>query len=102
MIRVSTVYRPIPETTNVKVSRKQSVLGNPFYMANESMRDEVCDKFEAYFNTEIKKVGSDFHMEMVRLYKIAKQHDLTLQCHCHPKRCHADTIKNFLDSMLSK
>ena len=34
----------------VKVDRS-SVLGNPFYMGNESQRDKVCDKYEAYFKT---------------------------------------------------
>ena len=32
----------------VRVDRA-SVLGNPFYMQNESQRDTVCNQYEFYF-----------------------------------------------------
>lgn len=47
---------------DVRVNRK-SILGNPFYMKDESKRDEVCDKYEEYFNANIV-MNDDFHKEM--------------------------------------
>lgn len=101
MIKVSTVRRPIANSTNVKVDRT-SVLGNPFFMKNEIMRNEVCDKFEVYFKKKMEERNNPVHTEMLRLYHIAAKGDLTLQCHCAPRRCHADTIKKFLDIHLNK
>ena len=84
----------------VKVDRS-SVLGNPFYMADESQRDKVCDKYEAYFKENIQNTESAFYKEIERLYKILKKHGkLELFCWCAPKRCHAETIKNYLEAKL--
>jgi hypothetical protein len=80
----------------VKVDRS-SVLGNPFYMATENQRDEVCLKYETYFK---KKLDSDvrFREELRRLYRIHRDYGkLELFCWCAPKRCHAETIKKFLE-----
>ena len=94
----------------VRVDRT-SVLGNPFRMASESDRDQVCKEYEAYFFNMLcreKKSGlSDtkaraFVQELRRLYKLAKTHGkLELFCWCAPKRCHAETIKQFLDLHLT-
>lgn len=81
----------------VKVDRS-SVLGNPFYMASESARDEVCDKYEKYFNEQIK-TNARFKLELDRLcttYKVFGK--LELYCWCAPKRCHAETIKRYIES----
>lgn len=83
----------------VKVDRS-SVLGNPFYMASENQRDEVCNKYEAYFN---KKMDTDtrFREEVRRLYRIYRTYGtLELFCWCAPKRCHAETIKKFLEKYI--
>ncbi|MCP4354667.1 MAG: hypothetical protein GY793_03340 [Proteobacteria bacterium] len=37
------------------------------------------------------------------LYKLVKRgKNILLLCHCHPKRCHADTIKTFLEEQLTE
>lgn len=94
----------------VRVDRT-SVLGNPFYMRSENYRDEVCDKYESYFNDMLKRSkhsGSSnvkakvFVQELRRLYKIARTYGkLELFCWCAPKRCHAETIKRFLEKHLN-
>ena len=94
----------------VRVDRT-SVLGNPFRMASESDRDRVCNEYEAYFFDMIrrsKKSGLSnikakvFVQELRRLYKLAKTHGkLDLFCWCAPKRCHAETIKQFLELYLT-
>lgn len=110
---------------DVRVDRA-SILGNPFHMPNESQRDRVCDLYERYFTVLIrrdtlgflslpseylpqyKKLGFvDFRIqfmnELYRLYKIAKTYGkLRLFCWCAPKRCHAETIKTFLEFYLNK
>ena len=81
----------------VKVDRS-SVLGNPFYMANESKRDDVCDRYEAYFKSVIQNTESAFYKELERLYTILKKHGkLELFCWCAPRRCHAQTIKKYIE-----
>lgn len=97
MIRIKNLRNEKPtQIWQVKVDRS-SVLGNPFYMATENQRDEVCRKYEEYFN---KKIESDirFREELRRLYKIHRDYGkLELFCWCAPKRCHAETIKKFLE-----
>ena len=57
----------------VKVDRS-SVLGNPFYMANESQRDKVCDKYETYFNWIMQMKSSAFYKEVGRLLSLLKKY----------------------------
>lgn len=75
---------------------RASVVGNPFYMANESKRNEVCDKYEAYFNEQIKtnKAFRQYLESMLKALRTYKKIDL--YCWCYPKRCHAETIQNWL------
>ena len=77
---------------DVRVDRA-SILGNPFRMENEGRRDEVCDKYEAYFNKSFNE-NTRFRnavMDLVKTYR--KYGQLRLFCWCAPKRCHADYIK---------
>lgn len=83
----------------IKVDRS-SVLGNPYYMNGESMRDKVCDDYEKYFNVLIKNNNRALN-ELRKIYKIAKVNDVALGCWCYPKRCHAEVIKAFLDKFLT-
>jgi hypothetical protein len=99
MVSVGRVGRDVEGVINIKIGRG-TPLGNPFYMADESMRDEVCDKYEAYFHAEVKKQGA-FRDEVIRLYKLVKSgKSINLQCYCAPKRCHGHTIKAFIESFL--
>jgi len=79
---------------------RPSPLGNPFPMQNESQRDEVCDKYKAWFDKQVKDNNPIVMNELRRLYTIAKVGDLKLGCFCAPKRCHGDTIKAFLETYL--
>ena len=84
----------------IRVDRS-SVLGNPFYMSNESMRDEVCDKYQQYFDKKVtEKTDDAFMNELRRIYKLAKHNKVYLACWCAPKRCHAETIKAFIEQYL--
>ena len=84
----------------IRVDRT-SVLGNPFYMHTEAERDKVCNEYEAYFNKKVtEKTDIAFMNELRRIYKLAKEHDICLACWCAPKRCHAETIKKFIEKYL--
>lgn len=86
----------------VRVDR-QSVLGNPFYMQNESFRDDVCNKYQAYFEKKIANNNTVFLNELYRLANIAiKYGKLELFCWCAPRRCHAETIKTFLENFITE
>lgn len=97
MIYVGRVGKLRNNCVNVRVDR-QSPLGNPFYMKNESMRDEVCRQYAVYFAEQVN-VDSDVRRmfeQILAAHKLGK--DINLQCHCAPKRCHADTIKAWLEA----
>ena len=62
--------------------------GNPFFMANESKRDEVCDKFETFILAS---------PELIAAVK-AELRGKNLVCWCSPARCHADTLLRIANS----
>ena len=91
----------------IKIDRS-SVLGNPFFMSDESKRNEVCDKYETYFDTivcnymnsahELTMKENAFVVELSEILRTAKEHDIALACWCFPKRCHGETIKKFIEN----
>ena len=86
----------------VRVDRA-SVLGNPYYMENETQRDKVCDLYGAYFKENIQDPNSAFYQEIQRLYSILKEYrKLELYCWCAPKRCHAESIKKYLENLYAQ
>jgi hypothetical protein len=83
----------------VRVDR-ESILGNPFPMQKESERDAVCDDYAQYFVEKLKR-DEAFKNELRRLYLLHKKYQkLELFCWCTPKRCHAETIRNFLNNYI--
>lgn len=74
-----------------------TVVGNPFYMKDESKRDEVCDKYEEYFEKQ-RVENVDFLAYLTKLVlTYAAYGKLNLFCWCAPKRCHAETIKKYVE-----
>ncbi len=81
---------------DVKVDRS-SVLGNPFYMRHESERDNACDQYQEYFRKKVESTGA-FRQEIDRLCSLYAEHDkLNLFRWCAPNRCHAETIKAYIE-----
>lgn len=81
---------------DVRVDRK-SPLGNPFFMKYESERDLVCEKYKEWFHEEL--FDSVIQAELAILYDLlVKYGKLNLFCWCFPKRCHAETIKKYLEN----
>jgi len=97
MITIKSLRNERPKNTwDVKVDRS-SILGNPFLMRDEALRNHVCDLYKEYFD---KKESISFKNELSRLAQIHKKYNkLNLFCWCAPRRCHADTIKEFLEEV---
>lgn len=77
---------------------RPSPLGNPFYMSNESMRDFVCNKYEDWFKNKIAEQDPVVMAELQKIASIGKDKPMKLICYCAPKRCHADTIADYLNN----
>lgn len=75
--------------------------GNPFPMSSEDERDKVCEEYQEYFDNNII-TDAKLNMLMETLLETAKYTDITLVCFCHPKRCHTETIKTWLDTKLKE
>lgn len=98
MVKVVNKYK---ESNHVYCGRG-SALGNPFPMKNENQRDEVCDKYKDYFYQEVVvKKNEKMLKELRNIYKFAKKGNVNLGCFCAPKRCHCDTIKEFIDGHMN-
>lgn len=95
MITIHNLRRVKPRHPyDVRVDRA-SILGNPYFMADESERDKVCDEYNNWF--EYEKDGK-LKSELLRIRTILQEHgQLRLFCWCAPKRCHAETIKKWLE-----
>ena len=87
------------EVYDIRVDRFNKVLGNKFIMKSEQDRDLVCKKYEQWFNEQIELKNELVLNELRRIYRImVKYSKLNLWCWCAPKRCHAETIKSFLEN----
>ena len=60
--------------------------GNPFILGQDGNRDEVCEKYAIYFDLK-----TSLHDSVKDLKGKA------LGCHCYPKRCHGDHLKEVAD-----
>ena len=66
---------------------RRTQFGNPF---KNGSRDSQCDRYQAYFDERIIE-DEDFKTAVLLLK------GQTLYCWCAPKRCHAETIANWLN-----
>ncbi len=73
-----------------------SIFGNPFILGRDGERDEVCDKFDEWFEFLIK---SKFVKDQLKQMKNKR-----LGCFCKQTdeevRCHVDTIARYIDNNL--
>ena len=81
------------EAWHVRVDRT-SRFGNPFVMTKVQTRDAVCDGFEEYMQSLLG--GGDKRFEP--LLELASRYGkVSLFCWCAPKRCHAESIKRYIE-----
>ena len=87
----------------MRVDRSNRILGNRFYMRDESERDYVCDMYRSWLFKKIIDKDEMVCNELKRLKNIyLKYNKLNLFCWCAPKRCHAESIKYVLELSLRK
>lgn len=79
---------------------RSTPLGNPFYMLSEFQRDEVCDRFHDYFHENLNPDNAPpaFLTYLDQIMKAACESDIRLGCWCAPKRCHCQTIADYINS----
>lgn len=87
---------PLPGVRRVYVGRP-SPLGNPFVIGPNGSRDDVVSKYRAWL--EGHRNDADVKAELLKLYGMAQRGPLELICWCAPQSCHADVIKEALESM---
>ena len=102
MIRIVNIrnYKAVAGERLIKVDRT-SALGNPFFMKDESHRDEVCEQYKDYFYRQLVK-SPDTFQQILDIATISLEEDVALACWCYPKRCHAETIKEYIEEVLYK
>ena len=72
-IKIGKVNQNLPNYISIRCDRK-TVLGNPFFMHNESQRDMVCDKYKTWLENRDAEYGA--------------VHDML-----NDKRCHTESIR---------
>ena len=84
---------------DMKVDRSSPV-GNPYPIKGSYMhRDRVCNMYEKDFGRQMQ--NPYFEAYINSLINIYKRHGkLRLFCWCAPKRCHAETIKRFIENVV--
>jgi hypothetical protein len=72
-------------------------------MDGESERDKACDQYEQYFaqNLNPDYAPPGFLEYLDQICQAAEKGDITLGCWCAPKRCHCDTIKDYVELSLA-
>lgn len=76
---------------------RESPVGNPFVLCQEPQRDVVCDKYDVWFNKGSYVGDKYFEAYLKRLVWTYKEYGVVnLFCWCYPKRCHGETIANYI------
>jgi hypothetical protein len=77
---------------------RPTCLGNPWKMGSEKDRHEVCDLYDNWLRRKIVEKDKEILSALDKLDTVLRKSGyLILQCHCAPKRCHADSIKKILE-----
>lgn len=72
-------------------------VGNPFHMVSEAQRNYVCDAYELYFYNMVSSEGTTFNAYVKAMQQLYEEYgQLRLFCSCAPKRCHAETIRDYI------
>lgn len=99
-IQVKDMHRDKPKYAwDFRVDRSSPV-GSPYRIPDDGTRQMVCDKYEAWFeqHKDDPEVATYLH-QMVDAYKLYG--GVNLFCWCVPLRCHAATIKAWLEEQLN-
>ena len=108
MIKVINIHKEknYSQTNYVYVGRKH-ILGNPFVLQKESDRQKVIKQYRKWLINIINKKHSEKYIAFLKIvdkaYQLKQQGKvLILGCHCKPKACHADTLKEQIEKAIQK
>lgn len=96
---------------NVFYVGRGSALGNPYtsIQGRETKAEFVVDSrkesiecFREYLLKSIENKDKNICDMLNQIYKLALKSDVYLSCYCKPKSCHADIIKEVLESKIPK
>ena len=77
-------------------------IGNPFPLPEEAKRDFVCQAYEDYFKKMVSLKDQAFMPELDMIRRALLEHKrVRLFCHCAPRRCHGETIRDWLMKSVS-
>ena len=63
-------------------------------------RKESIEFFKKYLLDSIENKQKDICAELNRIYSLSLKEDIYLSCYCSPKPCHADIIKEVIESKI--
>jgi len=92
-----------PYCVPVRVDRSSgSPLGNRFHMQNESQRERVCGQYAVWFRDQVGSGNESVLGELRRILSMLREgKNIELLCWCFPKRCHAETIRDWLNAEIA-
>lgn len=103
-VTVVNMYSRVDKKDIDFICDRTSPVGNPSKMNSNSTRDDVCEDYIDYFyhnlNPDLSPPG--FLKYLDKILQAAKQRDIILGCWCAPRRCHCDTIKQYVERELLK
>lgn len=77
-----------------------SVLGNPYIVKHERERDIACDMYDQWLNKMFLHDNYVNSIIQTLVYNCQQGMDIDLVCFCHPKRCHAESIKKLVEEIV--
>ena len=90
-IIVTNIKDPIPAGYFAVELMRPSIFGNPFFLSDESQRDQCIERYRNYLWDEMQKPDSPVFQSLRRLASCAN--DMILTCCCKPKACHGDVVR---------
>lgn len=99
MISVVNKHKAVATKEDVYVGRG-SALGNPFEIDVDGTRDEVVAMYKVWLEKKLKFKDAKIRKAMNEIWSKAKKGNVRLACYCAPLRCHAEIIREIVESKL--
>ena len=90
-IKVINIKDPVPDGYFSVQITSPHILGNPYFLTDESKRDDCIAQYKHYLWQHLK--DPDSHVTKTLLKYAQSANDICLVCLCKPKKCHGDVIK---------
>jgi len=73
-----------------------TVLGNPYFMADEGQRENVIFRYKKWLIEKMEKEGP-VATAVGEIARVSQYSEVRLACFCSPKSCHCDVIKEMIE-----